>query len=766
MATYYKYQKRDEGAQIDWATIGKNISDGLFEEVKVREQKKEKIQKDTNEAITFLNQYELGSSQSANQFIMNSSAQARDYLSMQNKLLKQGLLKPSDYNLGMQTLKDDYTQLSTAMKNFNTTYSEALGNLNDPSKKASKQYEKLMERYFGFADLSNKTTVVNPVDGRLYIATIGKDGQIDKNPSKLMSVSSIQNQASPFLGEYDLNGAVKTFVDGLGKYVVAGEILTKSSIKQNDSYKEAENDAVKAIVGASPTQTASILADHSDYSFVFEGGECDQKNKSKCIKLVAQENGGFAPELTEEQREEAERIVRTKIDVGIDEINERQKQSAYDRNYTLNMGRKQNNAQNLYRTIGNIFNEDSKVSSESLTKLKNLDKRINEFKIVGDTIQVEVDDLTTDPINLRDINGNPKSKQQITTELFTLLNTDTDIGDDYLDRLNEQNPSLDISIQDYTQEGVYNPEYTRTATPFNVFTVDKLSSNLNNKVYGVLNDPIAFDLLQTTKNEAENLLNLAIGNVKGIEDYSFKVTTPGFPDDATTSAQEVTSFNVSLVDNKGNEVVIGDLKKLPINKFLNTVNEKVKEIQKTSPPETNLQTDGAKDLNKLNLEGTPENPTPTKDETTDPYEGKTVEELKEIKKEIEKNDPADPEIETITERIETKTKEITKTAAEKEKYNKRVLTIEKMMKTNLNNLVGQQVKADSMSKWSKTFFSKRLKDLENGNLKSLKKLNYSEENLRSLLEDILSEQVKKQEKYTEGSKKRWIDEIIKRYETL
>ena len=48
----------------------------------------------------------------------------------------------------------------------------------------------------------------------------------------------------------------------------------------------------------------------------------------------------------------------------------------------------------------------------------------------------------------------------------------------------------------------------------------------------------------------------------------------------------------------------------------------------------------------------------------------------------------------------------------------------------------------------------------------MKKLNYSEENLRSLLEDILSEQVKKQEKYTEGSKKRWIDEIIKRYETL
>ena len=119
-----------------------------------------------------------------------------------------------------------------------------------------------------------------------------------------------------------------------------------------------------------------------------------------------------------------------------------------------------------------------------------------------------------------------------------------------------------------------------------------------------------------------------------------------------------------------------------------------------------------------------------------------------------------------TKRIEIKTKEITKTAAEKEKDNKRVLTIEQQMKTNLNNLVNEQLKADSPPTWTRTQFPKRLKQIESGFLQDLKKLNYSEENLKSLLEDILSEQVKTQEKYTEGSKKRWINEIIKRYETL
>ena len=51
----------------------------------------------------------------------------------------------------------------------------------------------------------------------------------------------------------------------------------------------------------------------------------------------------------------------------------------------------------------------------------------------------------------------------------------------------------------------------------------------------------------------------------------------------------LTDMRRYIVQTKGKVISIGDLKKLPINKFLNTVNEKVKEIQKTSPPENNFQ---------------------------------------------------------------------------------------------------------------------------------------------------------------------------------
>lgn len=609
MATYYKYQKRDEGAQIDWATIGKNISDGLFEEVKVREQKKEKIQKDTNEAITFLNEYELGSSQSANQFIMNSSAQARDYLSMQNKLLKQGALKPSDYNLGMQTLKDDYTQLSTAMKNFNTTYSEALGNLNDPSKKASKQYEKLMERYFGFADLSNKTTVVNPVDGRLYIATIGKDGQIDKNPSKLMSVSSIQNQASPFLGEYDLNGAVKTFVDTLGEYVVAGEILTKSSIKQNDSYKEAENDAVKAIVGASPTQTASILADHSDYSFVFEGGECDQKNKSKCIKLVAQENGVFAPELTEEQRDEAERIVRTKIDVGIDEVNARQKQSAYENTYIRQEGEKTKALGTIYDLAYNLTSSDAQQRKDAREQLlSSRDLNITDIDQTKDgKIILKIEDKRLPAINLRNIDKTPKGRTDVAQMILRALEPGT-ITDQRMSEIDkrysyENTPTNYTFTQDdksiLPDVDFDGREVMVSITNDKGKIVEERLSNVLNKEKNKLTPGELETITETlekkmdvVKNDVESVFNdLRVGR-RDLERYSF-VVTPSIGVDPNDKEEKIlNSMTIEIVKDTGERKVIGDLKNNLISEIVDELTNVVQNLDAltTSTPSPSGET--------------------------------------------------------------------------------------------------------------------------------------------------------------------------------
>ena len=40
MATYYKYAERSADSQVNWAEVGKGISDMLADEVKIREEKR------------------------------------------------------------------------------------------------------------------------------------------------------------------------------------------------------------------------------------------------------------------------------------------------------------------------------------------------------------------------------------------------------------------------------------------------------------------------------------------------------------------------------------------------------------------------------------------------------------------------------------------------------------------------------------------------------------------------------------------------------
>ena len=43
MPTYYKYAERSADSQVNWAEVGKGISDMLADEVKIREEKKAEI---------------------------------------------------------------------------------------------------------------------------------------------------------------------------------------------------------------------------------------------------------------------------------------------------------------------------------------------------------------------------------------------------------------------------------------------------------------------------------------------------------------------------------------------------------------------------------------------------------------------------------------------------------------------------------------------------------------------------------------------------
>ena len=97
MADLGKYLNKFTANSQDWSKIGKDISDDLRKEITTRQETKATIDKQTSDAINEVNKVQLGQNKTFNQFLLNGSGQTKQFLLMQERLLKQGLLKPQDY---------------------------------------------------------------------------------------------------------------------------------------------------------------------------------------------------------------------------------------------------------------------------------------------------------------------------------------------------------------------------------------------------------------------------------------------------------------------------------------------------------------------------------------------------------------------------------------------------------------------------------------------------------------------------------------------
>ena len=108
MATSFGYVKRDvQDMQINWAEVGQNVRNVLDEESRIRQEKKDAIDKATREyeqRVTDSNL--LGEDVEFNKGVLQFSADAQEMILMQDMLLKSGQLKPSDYTLMRQNMVD------------------------------------------------------------------------------------------------------------------------------------------------------------------------------------------------------------------------------------------------------------------------------------------------------------------------------------------------------------------------------------------------------------------------------------------------------------------------------------------------------------------------------------------------------------------------------------------------------------------------------------------------------------------------------------
>jgi len=267
-ATYYKYAERSADSQVNWAEIGKNMSDILLNEAKFREEKKQELDKLSREQSQALAQYPTGQSESARAMALKYSDDASKFMLMQDKLLKSGQMKLSDYTVSRQNLVDDTDTAFTMLKDFQSRYGIKM----DRYKKGESQAWELeaMERIEGFGNFSESGMYIDPTSGKVMMSKKEIDPEtglsvMSKDPAKMASIPSVRGMLEGQWDKYNPNDTLDKIKASTGEYMYTireigkkgklGEIKTitdvlaltkeKAKIEADIKIKQAQSDLLK-----------------------------------------------------------------------------------------------------------------------------------------------------------------------------------------------------------------------------------------------------------------------------------------------------------------------------------------------------------------------------------------------------------------------------------------------------------------------------------------------------------------------------------------
>jgi len=233
--SYYKYAERDESVQVNWAEIGKNLTQTFQQEATKRETQKAAIDENTRQYANILNTAPQGEFQDGNAFINNYVAAQQETRLLDDKLLKSGQMDMKTYNLRRQNGIDGTKQLFDLQKNFQSVYSERMKGIIDGSLQAQTAFE--LSQVQGFGDFSKSQALINPVDGRVQVGmTEIVDGVKKVIPNSNIPVNVLMGKIQAALPTFDINKATKSLVDSQGDLVFSlykqGSILGAGTITE------------------------------------------------------------------------------------------------------------------------------------------------------------------------------------------------------------------------------------------------------------------------------------------------------------------------------------------------------------------------------------------------------------------------------------------------------------------------------------------------------------------------------------------------------
>jgi hypothetical protein len=244
-STYYKYVDREVDSQVNWAEIGKSMTDMLSNEARVREEKKAALDQATRDELKVLADQPTGQSESARAMAIKYGDNASQYLRMQDQLLKSGQLKLSDYMVTRQNIVDDTDNLFSMLKGYQAAYGEKMERYKNDE---SQEWELAsMEMVEGFGKFSQSGAFIDPASGRVSMAMMDKkmvDGKevytMSDKPGKTASIATVKGLMQGKWDKFNTNGALDAINTSIGTNIQtvrkfgrrnqAGEIMSITDV--------------------------------------------------------------------------------------------------------------------------------------------------------------------------------------------------------------------------------------------------------------------------------------------------------------------------------------------------------------------------------------------------------------------------------------------------------------------------------------------------------------------------------------------------------
>jgi hypothetical protein len=283
--TFYKYAERDADSQINWAEVGKGLSDMLAETNRVREEKKDALDAAQRETMNYLAETPNGEDATARKTVLEYSDQASNRMRIANQLLKNGQMSPKDYITFRQNVTDNTNLIFNANKVYQENFAETMQRSRDGISSALEP-----DRWKDAEILGNwaDTGFFIGADGTVMAGKMIEkevDGKkvrtLDQTPGNLRNVNTINKLLVGKIDKYKYEEKVDSFVDALGKDEVTTlalgtysrqgigttveDITKREYILPGDkavllSFIQSENDKIREIAGTN-IQKASILMD-------------------------------------------------------------------------------------------------------------------------------------------------------------------------------------------------------------------------------------------------------------------------------------------------------------------------------------------------------------------------------------------------------------------------------------------------------------------------------------------------------------------------